>query len=99
MQKIYVIRGQYPKYAKNSKNSTSKQTNKQIKKNPNPKQPNQTMGGGCEETFPKEDKHMANRNRERCSSLVTREMQIRITMRHHLTPVRMTIIQKTTNKS
>ena len=53
MQKIYVIRGQYPKYAKNSKNSTSKQTNKQVKKNPNPKQPNQTMGGGCEETFPK----------------------------------------------
>ena len=39
-------------------------------------------------------KHM-----ERCStSPITREMKIKTTVRHHLTPLRMTIIKKSTNK-
>ena len=44
---------------------------------------------------------MAKRYIETCSiSLVIREMQITTTMRYHLTPVRITIIKKTsTNKS
>ena len=56
--------------------------------------------GDLNRHFSKEDTDMVRRCMIRCSLLlIMREMQIKTTMRYHLTPVRMTIIKKSTNNN
>jgi hypothetical protein len=70
------------------KEFNSPQINKPIKK----------LATELNRTFSKEEIQMAKKHMKKCSpSLATKDMQIKTTLRFHLTPVRIAIIKNTTN--
>jgi hypothetical protein len=75
-------------------------TYRELKKLNSPKinEPIKKWATELNRTFSKEDVQMAKIHMKKCSpSLAIKAMQIKTTLRFHLTPVRITIIKYTTN--
>jgi hypothetical protein len=73
---------------------------RELKKLSSPKinEPIKKWASELNKTFSKEEIQMAKKHMKKCSpSLAIKEMQIKTTLRFHLTPVRIAIIRNTTN--
>ena len=82
----------FPKYTNNPYNSITQKEKKRGKR------PKWKWTEDLNRHFFKEDIHMANRHMKKYSkSPIIRKMQIKTTMRYHLSLVRMTILKKSAN--